>query len=267
MFKDKLENAWRKQNSLLCVGLDPDIAKIPKFLLTSPRPYFDFLRAIVDATQAHCAAFKPQAAHFAAYGREQELEDIIKYINTRYSDHIVILDAKRGDVGATAAFYAKEAYVRYQADTVTLNPYLGKEAIAPFLAYEDKGVVILCRTSNANSDWLQAQGEPSVFLQVAKAVAQWNISGQCMLVAGATYPDELGAIRHVAGQMPLLVPGIGAQGGDLAAVLSNGLTADKTGLLISNSREILYASPDQDFAEKSAEEARNLNNQINELRS
>ena len=266
MFIEKLNRAWSQQESLLCVGLDPDPACIPSEIMARPKPFLEFLTSIVDATQAYCAAFKPQFAHFAAQGRESELAELMAYIGNRYPDHVRILDAKRGDVGSTAAFYAEEAYSRYDADTVTLNPYLGKEAIDPFLTYEDRGIVVLCRTSNASSDWLQKVGDPPTYLRVAKAVSEWNTSGQCMLVAGATYPQELAQIRSEVGDMPLLVPGIGAQGGDLQAVLEHGMTANKTGLLISSSRGILYASSGDDFAEQSANEARRLNDEINAIR-
>lgn len=267
MFRDKIEDAWATNDSLVCVGLDPEESRLPTHLCDTPRSYFSFLTAVVDATADFCAAFKPQAAHFAAQGREQELQDLIAYIKTNHPQHLVILDAKRGDIGSTAAYYAKEAYQRYGADAVTLNPYLGKEAIEPFLEYADKGVVILCRTSNADSDWLQNHGSPPVFHRVAQTVAEWNQAGQCMLVAGATYPQELGQIRQLAPEVPLLVPGIGAQGGDLAAVLSHGLDTAGHGLLISSSRAILYASLEDDFAERSADAARQLHEQINEFRS
>jgi orotidine-5'-phosphate decarboxylase len=266
VFTDKLSHAWSQQQSLLCVGLDPDPARIPAEIMAQPKPFLEFLTAIVDATHTHCAAFKPQFAHFAAQGRESELAELMAYIGSRYPAHVRILDAKRGDVGSTAAFYAVEAYARYDADTVTLNPYLGKEAIDPFLAYGDRGIVVLCRTSNPSSDWLQKVGEPPTFLRVAKTVSEWNTSGQCMLVAGATYPAELAQIRAAIGDMPMLVPGIGAQGGDLEAVLQNGMTTDKTGLLISSSRSILYASSGNDFATQSAHAAKRLNDQINAIR-
>lgn len=266
MFIDKLKLAWQASNSLVCVGLDPDRDKIPGHI-GSERQYFDFCKEIVDATAEFACAFKPQAAHFAAVGREQELADLIAYIKTEHADRVVILDAKRGDIGSTAAYYAEEAYVRYGADTVTLNPYLGEESIAPFLSYEAHGVVVLCRTSNADSDWLQKSDEPPIFERVAARVRDWNTHGQCMLVTGATYPDEIARVRAIVGpDLPFLVPGIGAQGGDLQAVLANGLNESGNGLVISSSRGILYAGDGQDFATQAAHAAQKLRDEINALR-
>jgi orotidine-5'-phosphate decarboxylase len=266
---EKLQHAWKQQNSLLCVGLDPDGDRIPVHLQDQSTPYFEFCRAIVDATAAYACAFKPQAAHFAAVGREGELAQVIEYIRQTYPQHLVILDAKRGDIGSTAAFYAQEAYQRYGADAVTLSPYLGFESVQPYLEYADRGIVVLCRTSNADSDWLQndKQDAVPVYQRVAQRVQEWNTAQQCMLVAGATYPEELGRIRAIVGDMPLLVPGIGAQGGDLAAVMQHGMDRNGTGLLISSSRGILYAGSGQAFAEGAADAARMLKEQINALRS
>ena len=262
---DKTAAAWRKQKSLVCVGLDPDLDKIPSHLHGEPMPYFTFCREIVDATAPFVCAFKPQFAHFGAVGREAELAMLLDYIREQYPSLLTILDAKRGDVGSTAQFYAREAFERYNADAVTLNPYLGYESVAPYLSYEDRGIVVLCRTSNPDSDWLQndAADEQPVFERVAQRVGTWNDKGQCMLVAGATYPQELARIRHLVGQMPLLVPGIGAQGGDLDAVLSHGLDANNEGLLISSSRGILYADGTQTFAEGAAQAAQVLRDEIN----
>lgn len=252
---------------MLCVGLDPDPERMPESVLATPRPYFEFCRAIVDATASHACAFKPQFAHFAAAGREDELADLMAYIRDRHPGVIAILDAKRGDVGSTAAFYAREAFDRYGADAVTVNPYLGYESIAPFLEYREQGIIVLCRTSNADSDWLQARktrGRP-VYLEVAERVAGWNEHGQCMLVTGATYPEELGTIRRVVGDMPLLVPGIGAQGGDLKAVLAQGVDGHGTGLVISSSRGIIYAAQGDDYADAAARAAEALKREINDF--
>ena len=266
MFIDKLKDAWQTSHSLVCVGLDPDRDRIPSHI-GGERQYFEFCKDIVDATAEFACAFKPQAAHFAAVGREQELADLIAYIKTNHTNRIVILDAKRGDIGSTAEYYAEEAYVRYQADTVTLNPYLGEESIKPFLQYHAQGVVVLCRTSNADSDWLQNSDEPPIFERVAARVRDWNQYGQCMLVTGATYPDEIARVREIVGpDLPLLVPGIGAQGGDLQAVLANGLNESGNGLVISSSRGILYAGDGRDFANLAADAARTLRDQINDLR-
>ena len=265
----KLASAWQEQNSLLCVGLDPDIDRIPQHLRSESRVYYEFCRNIVDATAPHVCAFKPQAAHFAALGKEDELASLIGYITTKYPKILVILDAKRGDIGSTAAYYAQEAYQRYGADAVTVSPYLGYESIAPFLAYEEKGVVLLCRTSNTDSDWLQndKRHEVPVYQRVAQRAVSWNGAQQCMLVAGATFPQELARIREIVGDMPLLVPGIGAQGGDLAAVLTHGLDRHGTGLIISSSRSILYADQSRNYTQAAAVAAKALCEEINTLRN
>ena len=242
-FISKLKKRWDSADSLLCVGLDPQIDRIPEVLRSKHSPYFEFCKEIVDATHEFVCAFKPQAAYFSAIGAEKELEELISYIKNVYPEIPVILDAKRGDIGSTAALYAQEAYQRYGADAVTVNPYLGFESIEPYMNYSDKGIVVLCRTSNAGSDWLQKSETDSipVYQRVAQQVAKWNEAEQFVLVTGATYPEELGMVRQIVGDMPLLVPGIGAQGGDIEAVLKNGLNKESTGLIISSSREILYA--------------------------
>ena len=242
-FISKLKKRWDSADSLLCVGLDPQIDRIPEVLRSKHSPYFEFCKEIVDATHEFVCAFKPQAAYFSAVGAEKELEELISYIKNVYPEIPVILDAKRGDIGSTAALYAQEAYQRYGADAVTVNPYLGFESIEPYMNYSDKGIVVLCRTSNAGSDWLQKSETDSipVYQRVAQQVAEWNEAEQFILVTGATYPEELGRVRQIVGDMPLLVPGIGAQGGDIEAVLKNGLNKESTGLIISSSREILYA--------------------------
>ena len=242
-FISKLKKRWDSADSLLCVGLDPQIDRIPEVLRSKHSPYFEFCKEIVDATHEFVCAFKPQAAYFSAVGAEKELEELISYIKNVYPEIPVILDAKRGDIGSTAALYAQEAYQRYGADAVTVNPYLGFESIEPYMNYSDKGIVVLCRTSNAGSDWLQKSETDSipVYQRVAQQVAEWNQAEQFILVTGATYPEELGRVRQIVGDMPLLVPGIGAQGGDIEAVLKNGLNKESTGLIISSSREILYA--------------------------
>ena len=213
---------------------------------------FDFCRAIVDATADVACAFKPQIAYFAAERAEDQLEALIAHIRERHPDVPVVLDAKRGDVGSTSEQYAREAFERFKADAVTVQPYLGHDAIAPYLAYRDRGAIILCRTSNASGDELQslrlaASGEP-LYLHVARLVAErWNENDQCGLVVGATYPKELAQVRAVVGDLPILVPGIGAQGGDLAASVAAGATT-AGGLMVSSSRAILYASRGEDFA-------------------
>ncbi len=220
--------------------------RLPARFQGNPNGFRDFCCGIVDATASEVCAFKPQAAHFAAAGAEHQLAEVIAYIHARHPDVLVILDAKRGDIGATAEFYAKEAYVRYGADIVTVNPYLGPESLEPFLAFRDRGVAVLCRTSNPGNSWLQCYPEDEpVYLRIARAVAQWNEHGNLLLVAGATYAQDMARIRSVAESVPLLVPGVGAQGGDLRAVLEAGLDARGQGLVISASRSILYADRDE----------------------
>ena len=247
-FISKLETRWAHSNSLLCVGLDPQLDRIPERFKKQNSPYLDFCTAIVDATHELVCCFKPQVAYFSAVGAEDQLERLVLYIKEQHPDIPVILDAKRGDIGSTAALYAKEAYERYGADAVTVNPYLGFESIEPYMKYEDKGIVVLCRTSNPGSDWLQKDKKDSVpvYQRVAKQVADWNKEDQFVLVTGATYPEELGEVRKIVGRMPLLVPGIGAQGGDVKSVLEVGLDQKAQGLIISSSREILYAHENSD---------------------
>jgi orotidine-5'-phosphate decarboxylase len=228
------------------------VAELPDGIAPTPQGCLAFCTAIVDAVADRVCAFKPQAAHFAALGAENELASLIAYIHERHPGIPVILDAKRGDIGSTAALYAQEAYVRYDADAVTVSPFLGLEGLAPFLAHGSRGVVVLCRTSNPDSSWLQQlrdeRGEPA-YLKIARAVQDLAATGNAMLVAGATYPDELREIRRAAPDVPLLVPGVGAQGGDVDAVIKAGLDARGAGLAINASRSILYASRGPAFAE------------------
>ncbi len=267
-FQEKLRHAWRKQNSLLCVGLDPDPAKLPG-VLTGGHTLFEFNRRIIDATAKWSCAFKPQIAYYAAVGAENQLEMTIRYIVDNYPDIPVILDAKRGDIGATAEMYAREAFDRYGADAVTVNPYMGGDTLQPYLDRTDRGVIVLCRTSNPGSGDIQGLefDRESVALRVAKmAATDWNKNSNMGLVVGATYPEQIKIIRDVIGDMPMLIPGIGAQGGDLQKVLKAGLDRAGTGLMINASRSIIYASNGSDFAEAAAKEAQTLCNQINSIR-
>jgi orotidine-5'-phosphate decarboxylase len=268
-FMQQLHDAWQQRNSLVCVGLDPEPGRLPAHLAGQPDAIFAFCAAIVDATAAHACAFKPQIAHFAAQRAEDQLERLIAHIHANHPGVPVVLDAKRGDIGSTARHYAAEAFDRYQADAVTLNPYLGKDSIDPFLERADKGVVLLCRTSNpggADFQALDCGGQP-LYLRVADTIANtWNSHGNCALVTGATWPEELGKVRAIVGDMPLLVPGIGAQGGDVAAVLAHGQTSNGTGLMISSSRAILYASSGEDFAEAAGRAALALRDSVNQHR-
>ncbi|MBB3227505.1 orotidine-5'-phosphate decarboxylase [Luteibacter sp. Sphag1AF] len=264
-----LKDASRRNHSLVCVGLDPEPGRLPASLAGDSDAIFTFCRDIVDATADLVCAFKPQIAHFAAQRAEDALERLIGHIHDRHPGVPVILDAKRGDIGSTAKHYASEAFDRYAADAVTLNPYLGHDSVAPFLERADKGVILLCRTSNPGGKDFQALdcgGQP-LYLRVAETIArEWNSNGNCALVTGATWPEELGKVRAVVGDMPLLVPGIGAQGGDLEAVMRHGKTQTGEGLMISSSRAILYASSDEDFAAAARQAADKLRVSINGYR-
>jgi orotidine-5'-phosphate decarboxylase len=267
-FHSRLQEVWSATGSLVCVGIDPELEKIPQHLRGLNEPLLEFGKGIVDGTAPYVCAFKPQAAHFAAAGAEDQLAKLIDYIHANHPQIPVILDAKRGDVGSTATLYAKEAFQRYQADAVTVNPYLGYDSLAPYLEYEDRGVIVLCRTSNPGSDWIQGVtvADEPLYLSVARQVREWDTNSQCMLVTGATYPEELGQVRACVGDMPLLVPGVGAQGGDVQAVVSVGCDANGAGLCISSSRGIIYAGADADYADKAGEQAKLLRDQINAYR-
>ncbi len=266
---DQLRNAWQRNNSLLCVGLDPDLSKLPAQFQSQPDGVFQFCRAIIDATADLACAFKPQIAYFAALRAEAQLEQICAYLREHHPELPIILDAKRGDIGATAEQYAREAFERYGADAVTVNPYMGFDSVEPYLKWSDKGCIVLCRTSNpggSDLQFLQIQGQNRPLYQhVADLVAnKWNTNGQCSLVVGATFPDEIAQVRQLVGDMPLLVPGIGAQGGDVAATVNAGKTAGG-GMMINSSRAILFAKPQagESFADAARRVARETRDQIN----
>ena len=251
-FMTALAQAWQKHDSLLCVGLDPDPARIPAHLRDQPDAVLRFCREIVDATADLVCCFKPQIAYFSALRAEDQLEELIRHIHTAHPGIPVVLDARRGDIGSTATQYAREAFERYDADAITVNPYMGRDSIEPYLAYADKGVILLCRTSNPGGSDLQfldvGEGE-KLYERVARLAAEeWNASGNLGLVVGATFPQEIARVRKLVGDMPLLVPGIGAQGGDIAATLAAGRSRTGTGLMINSSRAILYAGDGEDFA-------------------
>lgn len=268
-FRDRLEIAWAHADSLVCVGLDPEIERFPRAVARGPSPIFDFNKAIIDSTADLVCAYKPQFAHYAAYGAEAELERTIDYIHQHHPAILVVLDAKRGDVGHTAKRYAVEVFERYGADAVTLNPYLGSDSLEPYLAFEDRGVFVLCRTSNPGASDLQdlRVGDRRLYQVVAElAASRWNSHGNCGLVVGATYPTELGDVRSIVGEMPLLLPGIGAQGGDVERAVRLGRTHAGRGLLVSSSRAILYASSGEDFAEAARGATQMLRETINRQR-
>lgn len=259
LFTDKLSDRTRAVDSMLCVGLDPDFTRIPEHLKGEEDPVWAFCRAIVDATAPFVCAFKPQIAYFAAMGAEKTLERVIAYIHEKHPDIPVILDAKRGDIGSTARQYAKEAFVRYKADAVTVSPYMGYDTITPYLEYQAKGVIILCRTSNpggADIEELVCDGE-MIYERIARlASGPWNTTRQLGLVVGATQPAEIARVRKIAPSLPLLVPGIGAQGGDVNAAVAAGLDAAGAGMIINSSRAIIFAGKDENFAQAAADAAR-----------
>lgn len=255
-FNQQLQSAWASQGSMLCVGFDPDPKRLPPSLQGKPEGIYEFCREIADATADLVCAFKPQFAYFASQRAEAQLENLIQHLKDKYPHIPVILDSKRGDIGSTADHYALEAFDRYGADAVTVNPYMGFDTIEPYLKHAGKGVIVLCRTSNPGGSDLQflnvaPNGEP-LYLHVSKLAAQqWNQSGQIGLVVGATFPEEIAKVRAIVGEMPLLIPGIGSQGGDIDATVSAGKVPDKhgTGMIINSSRAIMYASSGSDFAE------------------
>ena len=250
-FHSQLAAASAAAESLVCVGLDPEVERFPAHLRARPDAILAFNRAIIDATADLVCAYKPQIAHYAAVGAEEQLQDTLRYIRDRAPGVPIILDAKRGDIGSTAEKYAREAFERYGADAVTINPYLGRDSAEPFLQYADKGIVILCRTSNAGSGEFQnlQVGDRKLYQIIAERVAgEWNSRGNCLLVVGATYPGELADIRARTGEMTFLVPGVGAQGGDVDEAVRNGRAKQGAGLVINSSRGILYAGSGEDFA-------------------
>ncbi len=270
-FRQKLTAAWTAHDSLLCVGLDPDLTKFPPHLRNEPDAVLEFCRAIVDATQDLACAFKPQIAYFAALRAEDQLEALINYIHEKYPTVPVILDAKRGDIGATAAQYAREAFERYRADALTVNPYMGFDSVEPYLEWKDRGLIVLCRTSNPGGSDLQnldVGNGRKLYQHVAELVAtRWNPNGQAALVVGATFPQELADVRGIVGDLPLLVPGIGAQGGDVEATVRAGCSTAGAGLMISSSRAILYAGKDEDFASAARHIALETQREINRFRT
>ena len=265
-FLDMLRAAERENASLLCVGLDPDPARFPAHLSGDASRIFDFCAAVVDATADLVIAFKPQIAYFAAHRAEEQLERLMAHMRRAAPRVPVILDAKRGDIGSTAEQYAIEAFERYGADAVTLSPFMGFDSVQPYLKYHGKGAFLLCRTSNPGGDDLQSQrlssvpGEPLLYEHVARlAQGTWNLNGQLGLVVGATYPAEIERVRAVAPTLPLLIPGVGAQGGDAVATVRAGWRAlngeTVSPIVVNSSRAILYASSADDFAQAARREA------------
>ena len=279
-FTHTLRQRWQAADSMLCVGLDPDPARIPAHLGTGPEAIDRFCRDIIAATADTVCAFKPQIAYFAAQGAEDVLAGLITHIHAEHPGIPVILDAKRGDIGSTARQYGVEAFDRFKADALTLSPFMGFDSIEPYFEWAGRGLILLCRTSNPGGNDLQAlsvlpagdatgtpSGAPSprqsasdtasstqpekLYEHLARlAAGPWNVNGELGLVVGATFPDELARVRALAPRLPLLVPGVGAQGGDVNATVRAGLDADGYGLVINSSRAILYAGQSTDFADQ-----------------
>jgi orotidine-5'-phosphate decarboxylase len=260
-FLDMLRNAERQNGSMLCVGLDPEPARFPASLKGDARKIYDFCAAIVDATADLVSAFKPQIAYFAAHRAEDQLERLMAHMRRAAPAVPIILDAKRGDIGSTAEQYAREAFERYGADAVTLSPFMGFDTIQPYLKYHGKGAFLLCRTSNPGGDDFQNQrlssvaGEPLLYEHIAQlAQGPWNLNGQLGLVVGATYPAEIERVRTLAPTLPLLIPGVGAQGGDALATVRAGWR-DNGPIIVNSSRAVLYAAQGTDFAQAARLEA------------
>lgn len=279
-FQEKVRRRWHDGRTLLCVGLDLELGQLPTAQGDASADvetaFFAFNTAIIDATADLVCAYKPNAAFYERHGAAgwSALARTIAYIHSRYPDVPVLLDAKRGDMGNTAQAYADAIFGVLDADAVTLHPYLGGDALQPFLRHAGRGCFILAHTSNPGASEFQdltlrtADGaEDPLYLAVARTVAQrWNANGNCGLVVGATYPEQLQMVRRAVGDLPLLIPGIGAQGGDLAAVVSVGLDSQGAGLLISASRSVIYASSGADFAQAARREAVRLRDAIEDLR-
>jgi orotidine-5'-phosphate decarboxylase len=269
-FRAALVAAERRHDSLLCVGLDPEPAKFPRHWRGDAGRIFDFCAAIVDATRDLVLAYKPQIAYFGAQRAEDQLERLIAHIRRVAPTVPVILDAKRGDIGATAEQYAREAFERYGADAVTLSPFMGLDSIEPYMRWDGRGLILLCRTSNPGGDELQAQVLGSgqrLFEHIARlAAGPWNRGGQIGLVVGATYPAEVARVRELAPTLPLLIPGIGAQGGDAEATVRAGWRADAP-IVVSSSRAVLYAGEGEDFALAARRVADAARRQLNAARA
>jgi orotidine-5'-phosphate decarboxylase len=270
-FQQKLDAIIVKNNSLVCVGLDSDFSKIPVHLQKEKFPQFSFNKDIINATHDLVCAYKPNSAFYESKGDKgiAELKMTCDYLKNNYPEIPIIIDAKRADIGNTNAGYVDFVFDCLSADAITIHPYLGKEAIVPFLDKADKGIIILCRTSNPGAGEFQdlvVNGKP-LYQTVAQNVIQnWNYNHNCLLVVGATYPEELKAVRKIAGDMTFLVPGIGAQGGDLEKIVKAGLNSKKSGIIINSSRGIIFASNGMDFAQKARDEAIKLQKDINKFR-
>lgn len=265
MNKSQLLEQIKQKQSFLCVGLDTDINKIPQELLAMEDPVFEFNKQIINKTAQYAVAYKPNTAFYEVYGTKgwMSLERTIQYIHNNFPEIFVIADAKRGDIGNTSANYAKAFFNTLKADALTVAPYMGKDSVEPFLNFDGKWVVLLALTSNAGSKDFQylSVGDKMLHQQVLQTATTWADSEKMMFVVGATHPEELGEIRKMLPDYFFLVPGVGAQGGDLQAVAKNGLNAE-CGLLVNSSRGIIYASNGSDFALRAGEKAKELQEQM-----
>ncbi|OGK51584.1 orotidine 5'-phosphate decarboxylase [Candidatus Roizmanbacteria bacterium RIFCSPLOWO2_01_FULL_41_22] len=270
-FQEKLDKITKKNNSLLCVGLDTDLKKILTHLQGRENAQFEFNRAIIDATHDLVCAYKPNSAFYEADGQEgiKQLKLTCDYLRQKHPEIVIVIDAKRGDIGNTNEGYVRYVFDYLGSDAITIHPYLGQEAIKPFLARPEKGAIILCQTSNPGAGEFQnlkVNGK-ELYKIVAENVARdWNTNGNCLLVVSATYPKEVAEVRKIAGEMTFLVPGIGAQGGNVEQTVKAGLNAKKTGMIINAGRSIIYASQGADFAKKAREETEKLKDEINKYR-
>jgi orotidine-5'-phosphate decarboxylase len=271
-FTQKLDSIIKKNHSLVSVGLDSDIGKIPLQVRSKKSPQFSFNKAIIDTTAPYVSVFKPNSAFYEVRGKEgiEELKMTCDYVRETYPEIVLILDAKRADIGSTNEGYAGFVFDYLGADAVTIHPYLGADAVKPFLDRKEKGSFILCRTSNPGAGEFQdlpVDGDKPLYQVIAEKVAKdWNYNGNCGLVVGATYPHELATVRSLVGDMPLLIPGVGAQGGDIEKTVRAGVDSRGSGALINSSRNIIFASDSRDFAARASEETQKLRDAINGFR-
>lgn len=262
-FISKLQKKWN-ENKFVCIGLDPVLNKLPNVVNGN---FFEFNKALIDATNDLVLAYKPNSAFYEAEGAKGilQLKQTVDYVSENFPDIPIILDAKRGDIGSTNEGYVKFAFEYLNADAITVHPYLGKEAIQPFLDMKDKGIIILCKTSNPGAGEfqdLEFQEKPLYQMVAEKAISEWNDNGNICFVVGGTYPEEFKIVRKIVGDTPLLIPGIGAQGGDLENTIKNGKNSRNQGVIISSSRGIIFASDGPDFAKAARAETERLHNEI-----
>ena len=272
MKKEDLISQIKRKKSFLCIGLDTDINKIPKFLLDTDDPIFEFNKKIIDATNSYCVAYKPNIAFYESLGLNgwKALEKTINYINSYYPEIFTIADAKRGDIGNTSSMYAKAYFETLNFDSITINPYMGKDSVEPFLEYQNKHTIILALTSNVGAFDFQtkniADNSKKLYEEVIRTSISWKNSNQLMYVVGATKASYLKEIRNIVPNNFLLIPGVGAQGGDLKEVCDNGLN-NEVGLLINSSRSIIYASNDTNFDIDAAKNAQEIQSQMEDILS